>query len=653
MNPSRGRLPRAIAHGRGMRCAARPAPILLPRLRLRPRPPDLWVACREARGRAGPARDPERRRRPAQPHPGAVVPLRAMGELPRPAPTGPPSAARRVLRRVAGLLPPPRDEAAKEIWRATRDFAAGRPPASWKTRAGEPPLDPRSMARAQRAYEDGRLDRALEATEGILADHPRLLPALEIRRGAYYRAGELTASLGVLRTIRRFADTPERAKLDHQIVAMLRESDPDWLPRIPGPPETVEPARGDRVLHLLEASLPDRQSGYTMRSHYTISAQRGAGMDPVAMTVLGFPRSAGRVAPVVEVIDGSRFHRLDLGAGYPDDVAPDRFLEDFAWVASTVVREERPAILHACSGSRGHEIARVGLALRERHGLPLVYEVRGFLETTWSSRDDAATSEFGRRCDAVETRTLADVDAVVTIADAIRDDIVARGIEPEKVFVVPNGVDAQRFTPKPADPAFRARHGLHGFVFGYISNLDHPRENQELLVDAAGRLRAKGRDITCLIVGDGARRAVIEDRVRRARLGESVVFTGAVPHDVVPDFYAALDAYVVPRRDERAARHVTPLNPCEAMAMGRPLVVADLPALTEIAAPDERGLAFAPGDVGGLVACLERLMDDAALAARLAAAGRAWVVRERSWASNVPRFEDAYAFARAARAATR
>ena len=524
-------------------------------------------------------------------------------------------------------------------------MAARRRPADGGSGSELAAVDSGQMARAQRALEERRLDDAMREVAGILAGRPDYLPALDIRRQALFRAGELTASLEVVRSMRRVEETPERADLDHLLVATLRESDPAWLPRLPGPPRPVEPARSDRILHLLKASLPDRQSGYTMRSHYVVTAQRAAGLEPVVLTPLGFPRSAGRVAPAMETLEGTRFHRLDLGVTYPATFPPDRYLEDFAWTASAVVEAERPAILHAASGYRGYELALVGLALRERHRIPLVYEVRGFFETTWS-RDDAEEAELGRRRDAAETRVMSEADAVITIAEAMRDDIVARGIDPQKVFVAPNGVDATTFAPRPPSPALRARHGLHGFVFGYVSNMDHPREAQELLVDAAVRLRARGRDATCLLVGDGRRRRAVEEHARDLGAGDAVVFAGAVPHAEVPDYYATLDAFVVPRRDERAARLVTPLKPYEAMAMGRPIVVSDLPALREIAAPDDRGLAFPPDDVDALVACLERLIDDPGLGRALGEAGRGWVCRERSWAANVPRFETAYAFAR-------
>jgi len=576
-----------------------------------------------------------------------------VGDPTPPPPPRPPSPGRRAVRRAVGLLPAPREAAAIAAGRALRDLVMGRPPESWRTRSGEPPLDPRRLEEARRALDEGRLDEALAAAAEILASHPRTVAAHEIRQAALLRAGEPTTSLAALRSLRRIGDTPERADLDRRLVGMLRESDAGWLPRIPGPADPIEPAAPGRVLHLLKESPPDRQTGFAMRSHHILAAQRAAGLDPVAVTALGFPRAAGRVAPAVETIDGIRIHRLDLGAGYPADVPPDRYLEDFAWLASGVVHAERPAILHAASGLRGYDMALVGLALRARHDLPLVYEVRSFLETSWSGREGAELAELSRRRQAAETRAMTEADAVVAIAEAMREDIVARGVPPERVFVAPNGVDAEQFAPRPPDAELRARHGLHGFVFGYVSNLDHPREGQELLIEAAARLRSRGRDATCLLVGDGRRRRELEELADRARARDSVVFTGAVPHAEVPAYYAALDAFVVPRRDERAARHVTPLKPFEAMAMERPLVVSDLPALREIAAPDERGLVFAPDDVDALVACLERLMDAPELGRALGSAGRAWVVRERTWAANVPIYEAAYACARAHRAGAR
>ena len=182
------------------------------------------------------------------------------------------------------------------------------------------------------------------------------------------------------------------------------------------------------------------------------------------------------------------------------------------------------------------------------------------------------------------------------------------------------------------------------FVIGYISNLDHPREDFETLIAATARLAAEGRDVACLIVGDGTRREQLERVARGSGAADRIVFTGQVPHDEVRGLYALIDAFIVPRRDERAARLVTPLKPFEAMAMGRPLIVADLPALVEIAPDGVRGLAYRTEDPEALARAVGRLIDDPDLADRLAGAGREWVIAERSWAANGPRWDEAYGY---------
>lgn len=237
----------------------------------------------------------------------------------------------------------------------------------------------------------------------------------------------------------------------------------------------------------------------------------------------------------------------------------------------------------------------------------------------------------------------------------MRDDILGRtrpdadgrpvpAVDPDRVFVVPNGVDVDRVVPRPRRSELVRRLGLEDtFVFGYVSNLDHPREGHELLVDAVRELRTAGRAATALIVGDGARREELQARAERAGVAEHVVFTGQVPHDEVADYYALLDVFVVPRVDERAARLVTPLKPYEAMAMGLPLVVSDLPALVEIVGRDERGLTFPTGDAAGLRRVLEVLADDPALRAGLGARGRAWVQEHRTWSSIAAGYDSVYA----------
>ncbi len=557
--------------------------------------------------------------------------------------------AERIIRRIAGRFAPPRDEAFLGMAEATYAFLV-----AGKVRGGglgrrtiihhEPRINRVAFSLAERTFGSGDLDAALEQAMALHRAHPDSLRVLRLRRDIESKRGDLTAQARSLHRMHVLDDAEDRLWSERMLMGRIIETEPGWTPRIPGAPRPVTPDPAV-VLHLLKESVPYHTNGFTMRSRYNLIAARDAGLKPVVVTQLGFPRAVGTTdAPAIEVLDEIPHHRLDLGPNYPLDQPWDLLLGDQAWLTARVARQVRPSIIHAGSGHRGYESALVGAAVRAHIRRPLVYEVRSFFEATWSA--DPAWNERGEqyhRRYGAESAAMAASDHVITIAKSMRADIIGRGVDPARVTVIPNGVDAEAFRPEAPDPELQRKYGTVGrFAFGYVSNLDHPRENQELLVEASAILLKRGRKVTCLIIGDGRRRAEVESIARRSGVGSHVVFTGRVPHEDIRGHYALLDAFVVPRRDERAARTVTPLKPYEALAMARPLVVADLPALTEIAAPDARGLAFAAGDAEALAAALERLMDHPELGRRMGEEGRNWVARERSWAANGPRLREVY-----------
>ena len=135
----------------------------------------------------------------------------------------------------------------------------------------------------------------------------------------------------------------------------------------------------------------------------------------------------------------------------------------------------------------------------------------------------------------------------------------------------------------------------------------------------------------------------LEEHARECQAGDAVHFTGRIPHDEVSQYYAQLDVFVIPRVDERAARLVTPLKPYEAMALGVPLVVSDLPALQEITGDGDRGETFVTGDATSLADVLEELAGSSERRAELSSRAREWVLGHRTWAHNDDRYARIYA----------
>ncbi len=475
-------------------------------------------------------------------------------------------------------------------------------------------------------------------------------PALVRRRAEISEAiGELTAARDAWAELAARGDT-EAGRKARQVEGRLIETDTTWLPRAvpPGTPvERIEPVSDRRILHLLKSSVPERWAGFTIRTMNNLRAQRDAGFDPVAVTEIGWPRVVGVTEfPMRVEVEGIVHHRLDRGPAYPLTRTPNdvRLTDNVADLAA-IVREVRPAILHAHSGHRGGEHALMALALREQFGIPVVYEVRGLFEAVWTSDNALAErSELFARRLAQETRILREVDGIVAISEALADDIVARGIPRERITIVPNGIDPTAFATLPRDEELRRELRLDGrFAVGYVGNLDHWREGMDVLISAVAELHRRGRtEVVGLIVGDGTGREGLEAFARDQGIADHVRFTGRVPHDTVARYYAQFDVFTNPRVEERAARFITPLKPYEAMAQGRPLLVSDLPALTEIVDPPNRGHAARAGDPIALADAIDALMDDPVERARIAEAGRAWVMTERTWASNGPRYRAAY-----------
>ena len=491
-----------------------------------------------------------------------------------------------------------------------------------------------------------RHDEAVALAQRSLRQFPDSVVLLRQARIAFTKAGALTLHLEATRAQRRIADTPALARSEQKTVGRLRETSADWRPRVPTPRLSLPPVSSGRVVHLLKVSLPYRQSGYTLRSKYTLEGQRAAGLEPVALTPLGFPRSIGLTDfPAEDSVGGIRYIRLDPGAGYDPDPPYDHYLEDYLSAAVPVVEDLAPAVIHAHSGSRGYDSALIGIALGRHFGLPVVYEVRGFFESLWTADAEwSERSEIYRRRFDTENRCMAEADAVVTLSESMRAEIIGRGIPAEKVAVVPNGVDTDIFQPRQRPSNLVDRYGLaNRFVFGYVSNLDHWREGHELLINAAVALQRRGVKATALIVGSGNRRRELERTARRLHAGDAVIFTGRVPHQEVLDYYALLDVFVIPRVNERAARLVTPLKPLEAMAAGVPLVTSDLGALREITGDGERGRHFPAGDGAGLADVLAQLEADPAQREAMAVVARRWVLAERQWSANGRRCADIYA----------
>ncbi len=233
-------------------------------------------------------------------------------------------------------------------------------------------------------------------------------------------------------------------------------------------------------------------------------------------------------------------------------------------------------------------------------------------------------------------------DLVVTLGEAMRDEILERGVDPDKVIIVPNGVSEEFLRPLPDDQGkLKASLGIKPgeHVVGLVSSLV-AHEGIGTLLEAVKILDDRGVRTRALIVGDGPERPALQRQA--AALGLDAIFPGRVPMSQVRAYHAVLDVFVVPRTPDRVCQLVTPLKPVEAMASGLPVVVSGVKALAEIVNDKVTGLLSPPLDAAALADTLQTVLEDHELRAELGANAREWVARDRTWAHNAARYREAY-----------
>jgi len=394
-----------------------------------------------------------------------------------------------------------------------------------------------------------------------------------------------------------------------------------------------------RVLHVLDHSIP-LQSGYTFRTRAILREQRRLGWQTFHVTS---PKHTAGEGPE-ESVDGLHFYRTRRSADVLDRIpvarewalmrATQRRLTD---VASSI----RPDILHAHSPVLN---ALPTLSVGRRLGIPVVYEVRAFWEDAavdhGTAREDGLRYRLTR---ALETHALRHADAVTTICDGLRNDIVARGIAPDRVTVIPNAVEIDKFgMGGEPDHELKQRLGIDdAIVLGFIGSF-YAYEGLSLLLQALPRMRASEPRVRVLLVGGGPQEAELKSLAATLGVGDCVVFTGRVPHAEVQRYYDLVDVLAYPRLSMRLTDLVTPLKPLEAMAQGRVLVASDVGGHRELIRDGETGVLFKAGDVDALAKATLDLLARRAEWPRIRLAARSFVEHERNWTVSVGRYRDVY-----------
>jgi glycosyltransferase involved in cell wall biosynthesis len=413
------------------------------------------------------------------------------------------------------------------------------------------------------------------------------------------------------------------------------------LESIPPRAEQWHREEGGRLVYVLHNSLPYSSGGYATRSHGVASGVLSVGRGVVCVTRPGFPLD---VRPGMAPIDLPIVDRID-DVPYQRIVEPRRVnIPEYRYVQAAMdsmeaeLRRLRPAYVQAGSN---YVTALPALVAARRLGVPFFYEVRGLWEITRLSRDE----EFGQSISFdvqrhIESTVAREADHVFTLTEPMREELIARGVEPSRITLLPNSVDASRFQAREPDAALAGRLGIPPGVpvIGYIGTFVG-YEGLEDLAAACVELHRRGQHFRLLIVGNenasGLERGPITEEILRIAdeggIASKLIMPGRVPHEEVESYYSLVDVCPFPRKPWPVCEMVSPMKPLEALAMKKAVVVSSVRALVEMIQHDQTGVVFEKGSVASLADAIADLIAQPEKRRRLGEAGRRWVVEERSW----------------------
>lgn len=280
-----------------------------------------------------------------------------------------------------------------------------------------------------------------------------------------------------------------------------------------------------------------------------------------------------------------------------------------------------------------------GARLANESGLPLVVEINAPLRLEASRYRSLINAELAA---AIEKNLIKVAAILVVVSEPIKKYLLELGASPDKILVLPNGVDEQYFHPAVDGRPVRSRLGLeHKFVVGFVGTA-RPWHDLDALIESMAILKSKSftarlpaspplEPYHLLLVGNFPPRLV--ESIQRHNLVGMTTIVDSVPNCNVPDYLAAMNVAVSPH-PAMPDFYFSPLKLFEYLACGVPTVAADLPPLADVIEPGENGLLYLPGSPHDLATQISALADDPVRSEKMGMRGAKKVLSDYTWVGN-------------------
>jgi glycosyltransferase involved in cell wall biosynthesis len=297
--------------------------------------------------------------------------------------------------------------------------------------------------------------------------------------------------------------------------------------------------------------------------------------------------------------------------------------------AKKIVEREQPNFLY-----QRHSIFNyAGALLKRKLGIPFLLQVEGsevWVKKNWGK------AYFTKALEWSEEIQFEQADAIIVVSSVLKSQLIGLGVPPEKITVVPNGVDAEKYSPDISGENIRKKFGLEEkFVIGYAGTFGH-WHGITVLANSVKKIVGEIPNAHFLLIGDGVLRGEVEAILRRDSVERAVTITGMVPSADVPEYLAACNALVISAiNNPDVPFFQSPIKLFEYMAMQKPVIASRVGQIQEVIEDGVNGLLVEENNPAELAEKICQLARDPALCERLSKAARRNAVEKYTWQENV------------------
>jgi glycosyltransferase involved in cell wall biosynthesis len=337
---------------------------------------------------------------------------------------------------------------------------------------------------------------------------------------------------------------------------------------------------------------------------------------PAAMEHAEFGSDAGAVALLKRFVPRFAYELMELG---------------YSLLAYRRLKRAVLAFRPDCLYERYNLFLPAGVWIRRKFRLPMLLEVNAPIFEERAKYDGISLEGLAAWSQRYVWRG---ADVVLPVTRVLADMVQAAGVPDERIAVIPNGIDPDRFgnISLPVEVA-KSKLGLRdrlvlGFT-GFVREWHGLERVVDLVADRAG-----GPRLHLLVVGDGPARESLQARARERGIVDRLTVTGVIDRDRVSDYVAAFDVALQPA----VVPYASPLKLFEYLGMGRAIVAPATPNIREILADGENAVLFDPEEADGMLRAIDRICADGELRRRVADGAKSTIARKKlTWDGNARR----------------